>query len=86
MFPYNQVMCHMWDREKEIVPVDDIYKQKLTSLLLMLEYLSAFFFKQCQNASQHHHYIERKNVENMALLTSNNTTQIIFHINGTKEW
>lgn len=44
MFPYNQVMCHMWDREKEIVPVDDIYKQKLTSLLLMLEYLSAFFF------------------------------------------
>lgn len=59
IFPYNRAICHMWEREKEIVPVDDIYKQKLTSLLLMLEYLSAFF-KQCQNISQHHHYIIEK--------------------------
>lgn len=60
IFPYNRAICHMWDREKEIVPVDDIYKQKPTSLLLMLEYLSAFFVKQCQNVSQHHHYIIEK--------------------------
>lgn len=58
--------CVTCDREKEIVPADDIYKRKVTSLLLMLEYLSAFFlcfcffFTQCQNISQHHHYVIEK--------------------------
>lgn len=59
VFPHNRAICHMWEREIEIVPVDDIYKQKITSLLLMLEYLSTFF-KQCQNISQHRHYIIEK--------------------------
>lgn len=60
--------CVTCDREKEIVPADDIYKRKVTSLLLMLQYLSAFFlfcfvlffFTQCPNISQHHHYVIEK--------------------------
>lgn len=68
IFPYNRAICRTWDIEKRIVPVNDIYKQKPTPLLLMLEYLSAVFLgfvffsfvKQCQNVSQHHHYIIEK--------------------------
>lgn len=55
IFPYNRAICHTWDIEKRIVPVDDIYKQKPTSLLLMLEYLSAVFldfFFFCQTMSE----------------------------------
>lgn len=56
---YPSDMLHVRKRERDSTS-GWYLQQKLTSLLLMLEYLSAFFFKQCQNISQHHHYIIEK--------------------------